>query len=188
MQRTAALDDDAAARQGQMQDQEEVRCRQAYAKGRKQRSELEAAEVRFGYLTSQARGWESEFERLQTFTGMETKFAPGQNHIVDEITSRYAEKERANTSLLRYLNEQQAECHALEEQGRAIEERRAKIEAGLGVAKGMGGGQTPGDSCSGGRGGRALRALEKILLEACPTVHASTRCLWRPEDPSAPNP
>ena len=27
--------------------------------------------MRFGYLTSQARGWQSEFERLQTFTGME---------------------------------------------------------------------------------------------------------------------
>lgn len=188
VQRTAALDDDAAARQGQMQDQEEVRCRQAYAKGRKQRSELEAAEVRFGYLTSQARGWESEFERLQTFTGMETKFAPGQNHIVDEITSRYAEKERANTSLLRYLNEQQAECHALEEQGRAIEERRAKIEAGLGVkAKGMGGGQTPEEIHAVAVEEDARSAqLEKILLEACPTVHASTRCLWRPEDPSAP--
>ena len=28
-------------------------------------------QVRFGFLTSQARGWESEFERLQAFTGME---------------------------------------------------------------------------------------------------------------------
>ena len=99
VQRTAALDDDAAARQGQMQDQEEVRCRQAYAKGRKQRSELEAAEVRFGYLTSQARGWESEFERLQTFTGMETKFAPGKT--TSSTRSRRAMPRRsANTSLL----------------------------------------------------------------------------------------
>ena len=181
VQRIAALDDDAQARAGAMQDQEEVRRRQAYAKGRRQRSELEAAEVRFGFLTSQARGWESEFERLQTFTGMETKFTPGQNHIVDEITSRYAEKERANTSLLRYLNEQQAECHGLEERGRQIDERRGVLEAAKGVKlTGVGGGQTPEEiyAAASEEDGRSAH-LEQILLDACPTVQAATRSLWR---------
>ena len=38
---------------------------------------------------------------------MDSKYTPGEGHIVDEITNRFLEKERANTSLLRYLHEQQ---------------------------------------------------------------------------------
>eukprot|EP00967_Tisochrysis_lutea_P087654 scaffold124076_cov20-Tisochrysis_lutea.AAC.1 len=38
---------------------------------------------------------------------MDSKFEPGQKHIVEEITSRFLEKERTNTSLLRFLHEQE---------------------------------------------------------------------------------
>ena len=62
-----------------------------------------------------------------SFTGMETKFEPGESHIVDEITSRYQEKERANTSLLRYLNEQQAEVRMLEELRKSLDEREHRL-------------------------------------------------------------
>jgi hypothetical protein len=58
-------------------------------------------------LLHQTQGWDYEFERLQKFTLMEYKFRPGQLQIVDEITSRFSEKERANTSLLRFLHEQE---------------------------------------------------------------------------------
>ena len=94
VQRTSALDDDWHQRQTELAESEELRRRQEYRAGRKLRSALEAAEVRFGFLTSQARGWESEFERLQAFTGMEKRFAPGDAGVLDEITSRYREKER----------------------------------------------------------------------------------------------
>ena len=57
--------------------------------------------------TLQVQGWDSEFERLQSFTRMDSKFEPGQKHIVEEITSRFLEKERTNTSLLRFLHEQE---------------------------------------------------------------------------------
>lgn len=43
---------------------------------------------------------------------MEDKFTPGQMHIVEEITSRFLEKERVNTSLLHFLHEQEVPCEA----------------------------------------------------------------------------
>ena len=89
VQRTQALEEDWHIRQEDISHDEERQRRLAYSRGRKQRSALEAAEVRFGFLTSQARGWESEFERLQSFTGMDTPFRPGDDHIVEEITTRY---------------------------------------------------------------------------------------------------
>ena len=69
VQRANALDDDWSVRQAQLADAEESRRRQYYGAGRKRRETFEAAEVRYGYLTAQSQGWESEFERLQAFTG-----------------------------------------------------------------------------------------------------------------------
>lgn len=89
--RATALDDDWSERQGQIADEAEFRRRQTYSKGRKHRENHESAEVRFGFLTAQSCGWESEFERLQSFTGMETKFDPREQEgkqVVEEITSR----------------------------------------------------------------------------------------------------
>ena len=64
---------------------------------------------------------------------MDSKYTPGEGHIVDEITNRFLEKERANTSLLRYLHEQQAEMSdidAEQAQHQALQrEIRAKLEA-----------------------------------------------------------
>jgi hypothetical protein len=74
-------------------------------------------------LSPQTQGWDYEFERLQSFTRMESKFVPGQSHIVDEITSRFLEKERANASLLSFLHEQEvprgAACSCLDWHARA---------------------------------------------------------------------
>lgn len=131
---------------------EEGRRRKNYVSARKRRSDLEAAEVRLGFLVNQTKGWSGEFERLQSFTGakavlwsiacllveavqpsvfghtsplwtqrsrccfaagMETKFEPGEPDIVDEITSRFKDKERANTSLLAYQGEQQLEMNRI---------------------------------------------------------------------------
>jgi hypothetical protein len=91
--RANALDDDWAERQTQIADTEEQRRRRSYGSGRERREMYESAEVRFGFLTAQSRGWESEFERLQAFTGMETKFDPREKEgkqVVEEITSRCA--------------------------------------------------------------------------------------------------
>ena len=91
--RANALDDDWAERQTQIADTEEQRRRRSYGSGRERREMYESAEVRLGFLTAQSRGWESEFERLQAFTGMETKFDPREKEgkqVVEEITSRCA--------------------------------------------------------------------------------------------------
>ena len=56
---------------------------------------------------------------------MDSKYTPGEGHIVDEITNRFLEKERANTSLLRYLHEQQAEMFDMdEEMKRNVQQKR----------------------------------------------------------------
>ena len=46
----------------------------------------------YTHTYAQVKGWESEFDQLQSFTGMESKFTPGEKHLVDEITSRFLEK------------------------------------------------------------------------------------------------
>jgi len=188
VQRTNTLDDDWAAKQMQLAEDEEMRRREAFKKGRHLRSALEAAEVRFGFLTSQARGWESEFERLQAFTGMEKIFVPGQSQIVDEITNRYQVKERANTSLLRYLNEQQAEVRALEERQKALEEKRERLAALMGTkAVGVGGGMTVEElhEAASGEEERS-KTLEELLGEACRLVSSGARNLWREGDGETP--
>jgi hypothetical protein len=68
--RANALDEDHEARRAQLADSEETRRRQQYGAGRRRREASEGAEVRYGYLAAQSRGWEAEFERLQAFTGM----------------------------------------------------------------------------------------------------------------------
>ena len=95
--------------------------------GRYHRCELEGAETRFGFLANQVMGWDSEFARLQTFTGMDSKFELGQQGIVNEISNRFLERERVNTSLLRYLHEQQAECASLCDTQRYVVQMRLKM-------------------------------------------------------------
>lgn len=89
----------------ELDDAEENRRRRTYVVHRMRRGEMESAETRYGYLANQVKGWDNEFERLQEFTGMDQKFEPGAQGIVDEITERFKEKERANTSLLRWLGQ-----------------------------------------------------------------------------------
>ena len=90
--RANALDDDWAERQAQIADAEEQRRRQAYGSGRKRRELYESSKVRKDFLEAQSCGWESEFERLQAFTGMEAKFRPLEkdSNVVQEITDRCA--------------------------------------------------------------------------------------------------
>ena len=94
MQRATMLDEDWGLRDTELADSEEMRRRQNYVKTRQRRGELEAAETRFGFLANQVKGWDGEFQRLQAFTGMDSKYKPGENHIVDEITNRFLEKVR----------------------------------------------------------------------------------------------
>ena len=133
MERSAMLDDDWGLRESELEDMEEARKRKLYISGRLRRGELEAKETRYGFLANQVKGWDGEFQRLQAFTGMDSKYTPGEGHIVDEITNRFLEKERANTSLLRYLHEQQAEMSdidAEQAQHQGLQrEIRAKLEA-----------------------------------------------------------
>merc|ERR1740130_1530899 len=115
-ERSAMLDDDWGLRESELEDLEEARKRKLYISGRLRRGELEAKETRYGFLANQVKGWDGEFQRLQAFTGMDSKYTPGEGHIVDEITNRFLEKERANTSLLRYLHEQQAEMTEIDDE------------------------------------------------------------------------
>ena len=241
--RANALDDDWSERQAQIADAEEQRRRQAYGSGRKRRETYESAEVRFGFLTAQSRGWESEFERLQSFTGMETKFDPREKEgkqVVEEITSRcapppalgmvpsiserggrewlgalpqntqcaprmqrarsrpaciestavspplcpllrYAEKERANTSLLRYLNEQQAEIGSLTEQHKEMQSRREELQALLGlVPSGYGGGATPESLLAAATAeDNRSDSVEGLLDGCCGHVHVASKALFR---------
>lgn len=65
----STLDDDWGLRKAEMELTEESRRRKNYFACRKRRSELEAAEVRLGFLVNQVKGWSGEFDRLQSFTG-----------------------------------------------------------------------------------------------------------------------
>ena len=76
----------------ELDDAEENRRRRTYVVHRMRRGEMESAETRYGYLANQVKGWDNEFERLQEFTGMDQKFEPGAQGIVDEITERFKEK------------------------------------------------------------------------------------------------
>eukprot|EP00966_Prymnesium_polylepis_P088997 2059807-Prymnesium_polylepis.1 len=62
---------------------------------------------------------------------METKFEPGEPHIVDEITSRFKEKEATNTSLLAYQGEQQIEMNNLTDEIRETQARIADLKSQL---------------------------------------------------------
>jgi len=175
VQRAGSLDEDWGNRQNEIADAEESRRRSLYGEGRKRREHYEAAEVRYGYLTAQARGWESEFERLQSFTGMETKFVPGETHIVDEITARYAEKERANTSLLRYLNEQQSEVATLSEQHRDMQARREELQQVMGVTPTSSGQSVEELLASAQEEDARADQYEMLLEQVCERVDASLK-------------
>lgn len=181
VQRTGGLEEEWHAKQQQMEDDEELRRRQLCARTRRQRSELEAKEVRFGYLASQARGWEAEFERLQQFTGMDTRFVPGDHHIVDEITSRYGEKERANTSLLRYLNEMQAEQPRLIEAAKTFAAQREEIARLNGVRLANAGGEESLEELEAAQAEEEARCerAQSLLLECSSLVEAIGGVLQR---------
>lgn len=114
MHKANALDAEYKAKLGAMDEQEQARRRRAYNAGKTRRVALAQAETKAGFLQSQVVGWDSEFARLQEFTGMDKRFAPGDEQTIGEITSRYVLKDQQNTSLLRFLHSQQAEVHALE--------------------------------------------------------------------------
>ncbi|KAL1524719.1 hypothetical protein AB1Y20_019603 [Prymnesium parvum] len=127
--RATTLDNDWGLRQAEIELAQENRRRKSYVSSRKRRADLEAAEVQLGFLVNQVKGWSGEFDRLQTFTGMETKFEPGEPHIVHEITSRFKDKERANTSLLAYQGEQQLEMSRLTDETREVTARLEQLRA-----------------------------------------------------------
>jgi len=272
VQRAGSLDDDWADRQAQIADADEARRRSAYGEGRRRREAYEGAEVRYGFLTAQARGWASEFERLQEFTKMEQAYDPDQKNkatglvwreagsrrpaegqeitnealakallrklqfthpewrefglsdtlrkkhfikgesgtyyvpdepdladgdedpaqkVIDEITARYAEKERANTSLLRYLSEQQAEVSGLTEQLGTMQARREELHALLGL-----GPTNTGVSCEELQAQAAEEELkcagiEELLEDVCTRVTSSSRMLTSlvtPEDDPSSRP
>ena len=95
--------------------------------------------------------------------------------------ARYAEKERANTSLLRYLNEQQAEISALSEQHKEMQGRREELQTLLGlVPSGYGGGLTPESLLAAAseedvRCDRIEARLEGVTIH----VHAASKALFR---------
>jgi len=189
--RANALDDDWAERQAQIADAEEQRRRQAYGSGRKRRELYESSKVRKDFLEAQSCGWESEFERLQAFTGMEAKFRPLEkdSNVVQEITDRYAKNERANTSLLRYLNEQQAEISSLTEQQKGMQGRREELQALLGIVpSGYGGGLTP-ESLLAAAAAEDARCnnVEALLEGCCGHVHTAYKALFRESSQMAAN-
>ena len=69
--------------------------------GRLRRGELECKETRYGFLANQVKGWDGEFQRLQAFTGMDSKYTPGENHIVDEITNQKTSQDRLSRLKIR---------------------------------------------------------------------------------------
>lgn len=102
------LEHEFAAKQASIDEHEQSRRRVDYAAGKQRRLAQHQAETKTGFLQSQVDGWNSEFQRLQVFTGMDKVFAPGDDQTIDEITTRYLSKDQQNTSLLRYLHAQQA--------------------------------------------------------------------------------
>ena len=146
---------------------------------------MESAETRYGYLANQVKGWDNEFERLQEFTGMDQKFEPGAQGIVDEITERFKEKERANTSLLRYLHEQQAEIREIESQTRKHSLKAQTLTEVLDDATadgGAAGGGLDGLRVAATADDESSAAVEERLEGCCRSVTATLRSLWAEGD------
>ena len=180
MERAAMLDDDWGLRESELEDMEEARKRKLYITGRLRRGELEAKETRYGFLANQVKGWDGEFQRLQAFTGMDSKYTPGEGHIVDEITNRFLEKERANTSLLRYLHEQQAEMSEMDEEQGQNKQLQHEIRGKLEAVASDGGAQDKLDAQGAGQEKDEARMakVEATLESVGRIVHRTAGFLW----------
>lgn len=180
MERSAMLDDDWGLRESELEDMEEARKRKLYITGRLRRGELEAKETRYGFLANQVKGWDGEFQRLQAFTGMDSKYTPGEGHIVDEITNRFLEKERANTSLLRYLHEQQAEMTEIDDEQGQHQQLQTTIKGKLDAVASDGGAQDKLDAQGAGQEKDEARMVkvEATLESVGRIVHRTAGFLW----------
>lgn len=178
VQRAKMLDGDWGLRESEIANAEETRRRRSYVAGRQRRSELEMAETRFGFLSNQVKGWDSEFERLQSFTGMSSKFEPGQPHIVDEITSRFLKKEGTHTSILRFLHEQQCEMVALAEEQRHLAQFRDDLFVQLTGTSLDTGRIDHLDKLADKNTTRSMQ-VEALLDGACKCVHRIVQSMWR---------
>ena len=174
MERAAMLDEDWGLREADLDDEEETRKRRLYVTGRLRRGELEAKETRYGFLANQVKGWDGEFQRLQAFTGMDSSYKPGDDHIVNEVTNRFLEKERANTSLLRYLHEQQAEMIELEEEQRRQVQKRAELTELLEAAASEGGAPDSGEALQ-----AVLKGDEERTVRTEATLESTGRIVQR---------
>lgn len=180
MQRASTLDDEWGLREEQLAEAEEARRRRIYADARHRRNQLEAAETRFGFLSNQVQGWDSEFERLQSFTRMDSKFEPGQKHIVEEITSRFLEKERTNTSLLRFLHEQESELTSLRDELRTLQRAKAELHDLL-ASKAEDDGAAAVDDPEALANASAERRMqvEALLDEATQYIQRIAKSMWK---------
>lgn len=127
LDRGDALDVKRESTEAVIEDLEQQRRRREYVLGKQRRLAQTQAEAKRGFLQSQVVGWDSEFSRLQEFTGMDKRFAPGDEQTIEEITSRYLSKDQQNTSLLRYVHAQQKEVEALETDIRHIKAEKAEL-------------------------------------------------------------
>lgn len=178
--RTSELEGDWGVKERELAEAEEERRRREYISSRSRRGELERAETRFGFLANQALGWDAEFERLQSFSGMDEKYQPGEDHIVDSIANRFLEKERSNTSLQRYLHEQQSELAALTGERRRLESSVRELHD---TSEGLPADERDGESSEGvdsgqNHAGRGAR-VEALLAEAGVCVERITQSMWK---------
>eukprot|EP00306_Pavlova_sp_CCMP459_P000928 CAMPEP_0185177222 /NCGR_PEP_ID=MMETSP1139-20130426/29431_1 /TAXON_ID=298111 /ORGANISM="Pavlova sp., Strain CCMP459" /LENGTH=743 /DNA_ID=CAMNT_0027743013 /DNA_START=46 /DNA_END=2277 /DNA_ORIENTATION=- len=131
MAKADVLDAEYERKLAAIDEHEQARKRRAYALGKQKRQAQLQAETRAGFLQSQVVGWDSEFARLQEFTGMDKRFAPGDDQTIEEITSRYLSKDQQNTSLLRYLHAQQMEVQNLEGEIKSVQDQARALETQL---------------------------------------------------------
>ncbi|KAL1527505.1 hypothetical protein AB1Y20_008961 [Prymnesium parvum] len=98
--------------------------RQQWCSMRSHRAHKERLEVRYGYLRSQLEGVDRDFRELQRIVGVH--FVPSQPESLQQIISKYVEKEGKIASLLKYSEQQNDEIHDLQVQiaeGEAVLER-----------------------------------------------------------------
>ncbi len=193
VQRAAALDKEWEAVQAEVAEEEEDSRIHKYVEARHKRGELEYSDRLFGYLVNQVQGWNEEFERLREFTAMDMKFEPGSPHIIDEITSRFLEKERANTSLLSFLNEQSDAMSRLEEEQRSLAvkadelrheldrapERQRRRSSTGGRASAVYGGAGAEAEADGEEGAEGSAVVEGLLDSVCAYVERIGKAMWR---------
>jgi len=86
--------------------------RQQWTAMRSHRGHKERLEVRYGYLRSQLEGVDRDFRELQRIVGVH--FVPSQPESLQQIISKYVEKEGKIASLLKYSEQQNDEIHSLQ--------------------------------------------------------------------------